>query len=222
MSAPVYRIAITATLALLAVAIIAPAVILLSRGDDNAPIQIIAPSAGEAAALAQPDNLAASLPAQVPPDLRVYISGAVQTPGVYSLQAGDRLVDALEAAGGPTAEADLTAVNLARRAQDEEHYYIPRVGETPLPIATVTEGLGAVQSTIAPGAGDGKGLIDLNTASADALATLPGIGPVKAQAIIAYREQNGRFQSIDQITEVSGIGPATYEKIRGLVTIGAP
>jgi competence protein ComEA len=218
MPSPAYRIAIIATLALLGVAPVVAATILLSRDDDNAPIQVIAPSAGETSALAQPDNRATALPAQVPLDLRVYISGAVQDPGVYSLQPGDRLVDALEAAGGATAAADLTAVNLARRVQDEEYYYIPKVGETPPPVATTTSGSALVEST---SAGASNGLIDLNTATAEALATLPGIGPVKAQAIIAYREQRP-FQSVDQITEVSGIGSATYEKIRGLITVGTP
>jgi competence protein ComEA len=221
MPSPAYRIAIIATLALLGVAPVVAAAILLSRDDDNAPIQVIAPSAGETSALAQPDNRATALTAQVPLDLRVYISGAVQDPEVYSLQPGDRLVDALEAAGGATAAADLTAVNLARRVQDEEYYYIPKVGETPPPVATTISGSALVESTIAASAGASNGLIDLNTATAEALATLPGIGPVKAQAIIAYREQRP-FQSVDQITEVSGIGSATYEKIRGLITVGTP
>lgn len=221
MSSPTYRIAIIAALALLSVAFATAAVVLLINSNDNAPVQVIAPSTGGTSALAQPDSRATSLPAQVPPDLRVYISGAVQEPGVYSLQPGDRLVDALKAAGGATAAADLTALNLARRVQDEEYYYIPVAGETPPPIATSINGPALVESTIAASAGGGNGLIDLNAASAEILATLPGIGPVKAQAIITYREQQP-FQSVDQITDVPGIGPATYEKIRGLITVGAP
>jgi competence protein ComEA len=221
MSGPAYRIAIIAALALLSVAFVTAAVVLLIESNDNAPVQVIGPSTGGTSTLTPPDNRATSLTAQAQSDLRVYISGAVQEPGVYSLQPGDRLVDALEAAGGATAEADLTAVNLARRVQDEEYYYIPVVGETPPSIATSLNGPALVESTIAANTGASNGLINLNTASAETLSTLPGIGPVKAQAIIAYRERNP-FQSVDQITSVSGIGPATYEKIRGLITVNTP
>jgi competence protein ComEA len=221
MSGPAYRIAIIAALALLSVAFVTAAVVLLIESNDNAPVQVIGPSTGGTSTLTPPDNRATSLTAQAQSDLRVYISGAVQKPGVYSLQPGDRLVDALEAAGGATAEADLTAVNLARRVQDEEYYYIPVVGETPPSIATSLNGPALVESTIAANTGASNGLIDLNTASAETLSTLPGIGPVKAQAIIAHRERNP-FQSVDQITSVSGIGPATYEKIRGLITVNTP
>jgi competence protein ComEA len=218
MSNPAYRIVAIAALALLIGVFVAGAAVLLGRGNDNAPIQVISPSAGGTAALAQPGSNASSLSASAQPDLRVYISGAVQDPGVYSLQPGDRLVDALEAAGGSAVVAHMTAVNLARRVQDEEYYYIPRIDETPPPVAASINGPTLLESDIAS-AGASNGLIDLNTATIDALTTLPGIGPVKAQAIVAYREQIGQFQSVDQITNVSGIGPATYEKIRGLITV---
>jgi competence protein ComEA len=100
MFGPAYRIVIIAALALLSVTFVIAAVVLLIKSNDNAPVQVIAPSAGEAVASNQPDNRAPSLPDPAQSELRVYISGAVHDPGIYSLQPGDRLVDALEAAGG--------------------------------------------------------------------------------------------------------------------------
>ena len=125
----------------------------------------------------------------------------------------------MAAAGGVTADADLVAVNLARRVQDEEHYHIPQVGETPPPGAATVTGL--VPSDNAPSTVKDDGLIDLNTASVDLLDTLPDIGPVRAQAIVDYRERNGPFQSVEDIINVSGIGSATYEAVRDLVTVSS-
>jgi competence protein ComEA len=223
MSGPIYRIAAIGLLALLAVLFITAAAILLARGDGNAPIQIITPSPDGAAGSAQ-GNARATLPSTVlAPDLQVYINGAVQNPGVYPLQPGDRLVDALAAAGGAVVDADLTAVNLAQRVQDEGYYYIPKVGETPPPAAASPDvSTSPPTSDILANSGPGNGLIDLNTAPVDALTTLPGIGPARAQAIVDYREKNGPFVSVDQVMEVSGIGPATYESIRDLVTVSVP
>ncbi|HLF03994.1 MAG TPA: SLBB domain-containing protein, partial [Dehalococcoidia bacterium] len=133
MAAPVYRLVAILSLALLTMFVVAAGVVLLLQQDDNAPIQVLAPAAAPSAAsdaAASPSSL--GTPAalrQAGAELRVYINGAVERPGVYALQPGDRLVEALAAAGGALPEADLTAVNLARRVQDEGYYYIPRVGE---------------------------------------------------------------------------------------------
>ena len=216
MNVSVYRQAAYIALAAAAGAIIASAVILLVQGDGNAPIQIISSPSG-----VDPSTGGSSAPApKLPPeDIQVYISGAVRDPGVYPLQSGDRLVDALEAAGGTIEGADLDRVNLALRVLDEGYYYISKEGETPPLAATDT-------SAPAPGALQGNqtdgGLVNLNTASADVLSTLPGIGPVKAQAIVSYRQQNGPFASIKEITAVDRIGSGTYEKIRDLVSVGSP
>ena len=151
-------------------------------------------------------------------NLIVDIRGAVRNPGVYALAPGSRLKDAVEAVGGVTDEADSEAMHLSLRVHDEGYYYIGRIGETPRPpIAaalspTPTGGPGASE----PGAG---GVIDLNTASVELLETLPGIGEVRANAIVDYRQQNGCFQSISDVTNVTGIGPTTYENIRHLVTV---
>lgn len=215
-----YRMAAIGLLVLAAVIFFSAAVVLLTRGDGNAPIQIIAPPAESP--LSPAPGKATAPSSTVAPALQVYIQGAVRSPGVYSLQPGDRLVQALEAAGGTMDDADLTAVNLAQRVQDEGYYYIPRVGETP-PAASVPGASTPPQSADLPArTGAAGGLIDLNTASVDTLETLPGIGPARAQDIVDYREQNGPFVSVEQVMEVSGIGPSTYETIRELVTVVPP
>ena len=139
------------------------------------------------------------------PDIQVYVSGAVANPGVYELKEGDRLDDALEAAGGPQADADLAAVNLALRIVDEDHFDIPRIGEAP--VADTTSEVLSPQR------------IDINSASSKLLESLPQIGEGRATAIVAYREQNGRFEAPEDIMRVSGIGLATFAAIRELITV---
>ncbi len=135
MSGPGIKPIAFALLGVLAAALVLAAVVLLARGSGNAPIQIVLPTppAPELAGAATGPSSSGS------PELRVYVSGAVRNPGVYRLDPGDRLEDALAAAGGPSGEADITRVNLARRVQDEEHYHIPKVGETPSPVVTAPD-----------------------------------------------------------------------------------
>lgn len=135
--------------------------------------------------------------------LKVYITGAVKDPGVYEAAPGAILEEVVALAGGATDDADLTLVNLARRVHDEDHWHIPRVGEPP-------------RQTADRGAPD---IIDLNSASAEVLKTLPGIGEVKAGAVVAYREANGPFGKVDDIMDVQGIGPTILEGIRDLVLV---
>ena len=141
--------------------------------------------------------------------LKVHISGAVQNPGVYQVEDGDRLEDVVAAAGGATAEADLASVNLAVRVNDEEHWHIPVPGESPSAEGSSGTGAPAVRAEGAK--------IDLNSATAEELIDLPGIGEVKAEAIVRYRASNGPFSSVDEVTAVQGIGPATLEAISELV-----
>ena len=156
------------------------------------------------------------LPTLTPtPELKVYVSGSVSSPGVYSLNPGDRVQDALEAAGGPSGDADLDCVNLALRVEDEGRYHFP--GEEdgckpPLGEAGSEESDGGQQTQ--------GGLIDLNTASVDELKELPGIGDVNARAIVDHRELNGPFTDIEQVMEVSGIGPATFDGMKDLIVVG--
>ena len=207
------------TAALLAAAILAGAAVLLLRGDDNAAIQVVIPTVEQG----PDDSSEITNPAEpaVVEELKVYVTGAVRKPGVYQLEQGDRLADAVDSAGGAVEGAQLDLVNLSLRVVDQGHYRIPRLGETPGDVVTIPEP--SIQG--ASGAGtDGKdrtdGRLDLNSAPAELLETLPGIGPVLARAIVDYRESNGEFQSVEEITNVARIGPVTYEKIRDLVTVG--
>ena len=204
------RTLITIVLVALVTALVLGAVVLLVQRDDNAPIQIALPT---------PDlDERTSSSASAQTELKVYVTGAVRNPGVYTLRQDDRLQDAVDAAGGLTSEAASESVNLAMRVQDEGHYHIPRPGETPPPSASLaTINAGGTASTATSAA---NGLIDLNVASVDLLDTLPGIGPALATAIVTFREEHGPFESVEEITEVSRIAPATYEKIRDLVTVG--
>lgn len=140
--------------------------------------------------------------------VRVYVSGAVAEPKVVTLPAGSLLADALEAVGGPSADADLDGINLAAPVDDGQHVIVPRAGR---PSQRV--GDGAVAST-------DPWPIDINQASAEALTALPYIGETKAAAIVDYRAANGAFETIAEIQEVPGIGPGTFEQIAHLITVG--
>ncbi|GAA4526766.1 ComEA family DNA-binding protein [Brachybacterium paraconglomeratum] len=154
-------------------------------------------------------------------ELVVHVSGAVATPGVVRLPAGARVDDALEAAGGPTEDADLSAVNLARPVGDGEQIHLPVPGEEPRAGDPGAAAPGDAETGEAPAAGSSgaSGVINLNTASAAELEELPSVGPAIAQRIIEHREKNGPFRSVDGLLEVSGIGPSTLEKIRDRATI---
>jgi competence protein ComEA len=145
-------------------------------------------------------------PSSTPDAVRVQVEGAVRQPGHYVLPPGSLVDAAVQAAGGPAADADLVQVNLARVLQDGAHVRIPRVGEI-LPTATPVG--------LSP---DGR--IDINRAGVDLLTTLPRIGPTIAQRIVDYRELEGAFETVEEIQEVRGIGPATFEQIKDLITAG--
>ncbi|WP_237692892.1 helix-hairpin-helix domain-containing protein [Rothia nasimurium] len=151
----------------------------------------------------------------------VHVAGAVQTPGVYELGSGSRVNDAVTAAGGLRDDADTSAINLAAPASDGSQVYIPVQGEAP---PSSAGGAKAAHSLAGTGLGtdrgaDAAGLVNINTASAEELQTLPKVGPVLAASIISWREQYGGFSSVDELDQVSGIGPATLEALRPLVTV---
>ena len=143
----------------------------------------------------------------------VDVKGAVKAPGVYSLMLDDRVIDAITIAGGYTAEADSTHINHAQKLVDEMVIYVPKIGED-ISVEQVT----TVSSSAASGQAS-SGKLNLNAATEAELTTLPGIGPAKAQAILEYREQNGRFKSVDDLKNVSGIGEKTFEKLREFIEI---
>lgn len=139
----------------------------------------------------------------------VHVGGEVESPGVVTLPAGSRVADAIEAAGGLLPDADPGLLNLARPLVDGEQVL---VGVTPPPAPSPGQA--------APGGGVGGGTIDLNTATAEQLQTLPGIGPVLARRIVDYRTSHGGFTSVEQLRDVTGIGDRRFEELRGLVHVG--
>jgi competence protein ComEA len=140
-------------------------------------------------------------------DLVVDVAGKVRKPGIAVLPPGSRVVDALEAAGGARRGVDLTALNLARLVVDGEQIL---VGVAPAP---------GIAGSLGASAPEGASLVNLNTADQAALETLPGVGPVTAEAILAWRTDNGGFTSVDELLEVDGIGEATLEDLAPLVTL---
>ena len=143
-------------------------------------------------------------------EIKVHVTGAVNAPGIYTLWDGARVDDAIAIAGGASSEANLNAVNLALKVRDEDKVAIPRMDET------VTNAPSS--SVVTTGGGSGPA-IDLNTADVTTLTSLPGIGEVKAQAIVTHRKQNGPFTRIEDLLEVPGIGSGTLEAIRDLVIV---
>lgn len=140
----------------------------------------------------------------------VYVTGAVARPGVYTLPATARVADALTAAGGAGAGADLDVVNLAEALHDGERVFVPAVGESIPALIVVTPPTAETVPT---------GPVNINSATADQLDVLPGVGPATAAAIISYRDQHGPFVTVDDLGDVRGIGPAKLDALRGLVTV---
>ncbi|HWL13299.1 MAG TPA: helix-hairpin-helix domain-containing protein [Ureibacillus sp.] len=148
-------------------------------------------------------------------EIMVDVKGAVHSPGVYVFTTENRVIDAIERAGGYTQEAETTAVNHAQKLQDEMVIYIPKIGEE------MDQSVSG-QVVIAPAASTTESTaaqVDLNRADEAALTTLPGIGPSKAQAIIAYREENGSYKTIDDLKNVTGIGDKTFEKLKEFIVV---
>ncbi|RRO19326.1 ComEA family DNA-binding protein [Saccharopolyspora rhizosphaerae] len=141
-----------------------------------------------------------------PAELVVSVVGRVTNPGLVTVPAGSRIADAVTAAGGPLPDTDLTSLNLARRLADGEQLYVA----IPVPPGAQTGQSGS-------GGGDGK--LDLNAATKEQLDGLPGVGEVTAERILQWRTEHGRFDSVDQLREVGGIGDARLSKLRDLVRV---
>lgn len=162
-----------------------------------APVSVVAVASGTASAEATASAIGQ--------EIVVAVVGQVVTPGLVTLPAGSRVADAVSAAGGALPDADLASINLARVLTDGEQ---------------VALGVpGAADGSAATPAASGAGPVNLNTASASELESLPGVGPVLAGRIVDWRTDNGGFSSVEDLQEVDGIGPATFEEIRGEVTV---
>jgi len=156
-------------------------------------------------------------PTPTPAPVRVYVTGAVVNSDVYFLPVGSIVKDAIVAAGGLAPEADRERINQALELKDQQQIHVPRIGEGDPP--PLVQGGSANESAgDSPSAGS-SGPINLNTATLEELDSLPGIGPAIAGRIIDYRENNGGFNTVDEITQVSGIGEATLAKFRDTVTV---
>jgi competence protein ComEA len=181
------------------------------------PVQMVSPAnrAAPAAPSAKPDS-----------PLIVSVVGLVHTPGLVTLAPGARIADALKAAGGVVDGADTVGLNMARPVGDGEQIVVgiaPRAGIPTALGSSVTSDSAATRTSTAPSTGQPANkageVVDLNTATAQQLDALPGVGPVTAAAIVKWRDAHGKFTSVDQLGDVDGIGPARLEKLRALVRV---
>lgn len=187
-----------------------PRVATATEGANGAPSSSIGTSA---------PTLAPTTAPAAPISIVVHVAGAVVVPGVYSVAANARVVDAVEAAGGTTADARPDAINLAAPLHDGDRVYLPTVAEAPAVPAGVSAAPAGAKTAGGAAPSDSEAPLDLNTATAEQLDVLPGVGPSTAAAIISHREANGPFSSVDGLDEVRGIGPAKLESLRPLVTV---
>jgi competence protein ComEA len=178
------------------------------------PVPASSPSALVSAAALSSPAAAGSSPASPSPtgELVVDVTGKVRHPGIVTLRLGSRVVDAVHAAGGARKGVSLAGLNLARPLDDGEQVVVgvPAVSGVAAPAASATASAGAAGATP---------MVNVNSAGQPELEELPGVGPVTAQAILSYRQENGAFTSVDQLLDVSGIGDATLAKIAPFVTL---
>lgn len=132
----------------------------------------------------------------------VHVCGQVESPGVYSLSEGARVYEAVEMAGGPTEEAYLEGINLVEVLSDGQKVYVPTVGQEDAELTSYDDGL-----------------VNINTADVEKLCSIPGIGQTRAQAIVNYRQEYGRFETIEELMNVSGIKEGTFEKIKDYIKV---
>ncbi|GAA3280010.1 helix-hairpin-helix domain-containing protein [Paenarthrobacter aurescens] len=184
----------------------------------------LSPSLSSSPALPEPLESPRTEATGVAGILLVHVAGAVQKPGIVSLPQGSRVFQAIDAAGGAVANAELDALNLAELLTDGAKIQVPRVGEVPPPASTPLSG----SSGSAGGGSSAGGLsgpaasgakVNINTATLEELGTLPRVGPVTAQGIIDWRKEHGPFASVDELDAVDGIGPKLMESLKDLVTV---
>jgi competence protein ComEA len=182
----------------------------VSSRSDSVPVTVAPAASSVSASLPAPAGSAVPGTSPATPSaatIVVDVAGKVARPGIYRLPADSRVFDAVQAAGGAKPGVDTVTINLAAPLQDGQQ------------VVVGTSGAPAPPGPLGSGSSSTPTVVDLNTASLEELETLPGVGPVLGQHILDWRSEHGRFDSIDQLNEVSGIGEVTFAELRGLVTV---
>lgn len=201
------------TMITVAVAFVAGGIYYFSQqGEDPADTEDIFSVTAKEAEMEQSVNESAAEPEII----KVDVKGAVMSPGIFTAQAGDRVIDLISSAGNFTDKADTDKVNFAQIIEDQMVIYVPEIGE---------EDKGDLENILVGTSGDAVtkgtsgGLVNLNTATQEDLQTLTGIGPSKANAILEYRETVGKFKEVDELKQVTGIGDKTFERLRDSISV---
>lgn len=206
-SAPRWRIGVGAAV-VAALVLFGVLVVVSALRSGGAAVSDVPLTSGSTAGAGRPT---ASASASAGPSVFVHILGRVRKPGLYEVAGTARAVDVVAAAGGFQNDADQAALNLARTVTDGEQIVVPRVGESPPPLSPA--------GSDSPASGTGTAPVDLNAADEATLETLTGVGPATAAAIIAWRDEHGRFESVDDLLDVTGIGEKKLEKLRDGVVV---
>ncbi|WP_330501331.1 helix-hairpin-helix domain-containing protein [Peribacillus frigoritolerans] len=201
------------TMITVAVAFVAAGIYFFSQqGEDLADTEDIFSVTAKEAEMEQSVNESAAEPEII----KVDVKGAVKSPGIFTAQAGDRVIDLISAAGSFTEKADTDKVNFAQIIEDQMVIYVPEIGEED---KGNLENIQVGTSGDAVTKGTSGGLVNLNTATQEDLQTLTGIGPSKANAILEYRESIGKFKEVDELKQVTGIGDKTFERLRDSISV---
>jgi len=201
------------TMITVAMAFVAGGIYFFSQqGEDPADTEDIFSVTAKEAEMEQSVNESAAEPEII----KVDVKGAVKSPGIFTAQAGDRVIDLISSAGSFTEKADTDKVNFAQIIEDQMVIYVPEIGEEDKGnlenIQVGTSGDAVIKGT-------SGGLVNLNTATQEDLQTLTGIGPSKADAILEYRETVGKFKEVDELKQVTGIGDKTFERLRDSISV---
>ncbi|MED3910306.1 helix-hairpin-helix domain-containing protein [Peribacillus simplex] len=201
------------TMITVAVAFVATGIyFFLQQGDNPADTEDIFSISAKEAEIEQSENQTDTEPVII----KVDVKGAVKSPGIFTAQAGDRVIDLISAAGSFTDKADKDKVNFAQIVEDQMVIYVPEIGEED---KGYLENMQVGSSGDAVSGGTSGGLVNLNTATQEDLETLTGIGPSKANAILEYRETVGKFKEVDELKKVTGIGDKTFERLRDSILV---
>ncbi|MBT2602502.1 helix-hairpin-helix domain-containing protein [Bacillus sp. ISL-53] len=201
------------TMITVAMAFVAGGIYFFSQqGEDTADTEDIFSVTAKEAEMEQSVNESAAEPEII----KVDVKGAVKSPGIFTAQAGDRVIDLISSAGSFTEKADTDKVNFAQIIEDQMVIYVPEIGEED---KGNLENIQVGTSGDAVTKGTSGGLVNLNTATQEDLQTLTGIGPSKADAILEYRETVGKFKEVDELKQVTGIGDKTFERLRDSISV---